>query len=128
MLEINKIYNLDCFNFLDKIDDNIVKQDVAKTPGFELHHVVPLAWSENIHHFKMLDKWENMVYVDAFSHAKITQNKNRNVVLGAVKDDITLVDYSDNEIYLKYQKNILYKPENKETIKKYNYELLNVLE
>lgn len=104
-----------------------VKQTVVKTSGFELHHVVPLAWSENIHHFKMLDKWENMVYIDAFSHAKITQNKNRNVILEVVKDDITLTDHSDNEVYLKHPENILYKPTNKNTMKKYNFELLNVL-
>jgi len=104
-----------------------VKQEVKKTPGFELHHVVPLAWSESIHHFKMLDKWENMVYIDAFSHAKITQNKNKNVILEVVENDITLSDYSDNEVYLKYQKNILYKPDNKKVMKKYNFELRNTL-
>ena len=104
-----------------------VKQEVVKILGFELHHVVPLAWSENIHHFKMLDKWENMVYIDAFSHAKITQNKNRNVVLEVAKNDITLTDYSDNEIYLKHKKNILYKPTNKIKMKEYNFELLNIL-
>ncbi len=104
-----------------------VKQTVVKTLGFELHHVVPLAWSENIHHFKMLDKWENMVYIDAFRHAKITQNKNRNVVLEVVKDDITLTDHSDNEVYLKYKENILYKPTNKDTMRDYNNELLNTV-
>jgi len=104
-----------------------VKHKVNKTPGFELHHVVPLAWSESIHHFKMLDKWENMVYIDAFSHAKITQNKNKNVILEIVENDITLSDYSDNEVYLKYQKNILYKPDNKGIMKKYNFELRNTL-
>jgi len=104
-----------------------VKQKISKTPGFELHHVVPLAWSENIHHFKMLDKWENMVYIDAFSHAKITQNKNRNVVLGVMKDDISLSDFSKNEVYLKYKENILYTPTNKNTMKNYNQELLNTI-
>jgi type II restriction enzyme len=104
-----------------------VKQKVSKTPGFELHHVVPLAWSENIHHFKMLDKWENMVYIDAFSHAKITQNKNRNVVLGVIKDDISLSDFSKNEVYLKYKENILYTPINKDTMKNYNKDLLNTI-
>jgi len=100
---------------------------VAKTSGFELHHVVPLAWSENIHHFKMLDKWENMVYIDGFSHAKITQNKNRNVVLEIVKNDITLADYSKNEVYLKHNENILYKPANKEAMRVYNKDLLNTI-
>jgi len=104
-----------------------VKQKVSRTPGFELHHIVPLAWSENMHHFKMLDKWENMVYIDAFSHAKITQNKNRNVVLGIKKDDISLSDFSNNEVYLKYKENILYTPTNKGTMKKYNQDLLKII-
>ncbi len=30
--------------------------NVIKTAGFELHHVVPLSWSESIYHFKLLDK------------------------------------------------------------------------
>jgi len=104
-----------------------VKQNVVKTSGFELHHVVPLAWSENIYHFKMLDKWENMVYIDGFSHARITQNKNRNVVLEVIKNDLTLTDYSDNEVYLKYNENILYMPMNKETMRDYNKDLINTL-
>ncbi|MFH1523009.1 MAG: hypothetical protein ABIE43_04310, partial [Patescibacteria group bacterium] len=104
-----------------------VKQKVVKTLGFEIHHVVPLAWSENIQHFKILDKWENMVYIDAFSHAKITQNKNRNIVLEVIKDDITLTDHSNNEVYLKYKENILYKPINKEIMRDYNNELLNTI-
>lgn len=104
-----------------------VKQNVVKTSGFELHHVVPLAWSENIYHFKMLDKWENMVYIDGFSHARITQNRNRNVVLEVVKNDITLTDYSDNEVYLKYNENILYMPTKKETMRDYNKDLINTL-
>ncbi len=105
-----------------------VKHEVDKTRGFELHHVVPLAWSENLHHFKMLDKWENMVYIDAFNHAKITQNNNRNVILNTHDNDISLKDYSDNEIYLKYKDNILYKLTKKEIMQQYNNELLNVLE
>lgn len=104
-----------------------VNHNISKVIGFELHHVVPLAWSENIHHFKLLDKWENLVYIDAFSHAKITQNGNRNVVMNFVKNDMTLSDYSDNEIYLKLRENIAYKPENKTELKKYNTTLLNTV-
>lgn len=104
-----------------------VKHKVLKTIGFELHHIVPLSWSENIHHFKILDKWENMVYIDAFSHAKITQNKNRNVILNAKRDDITLSDYSKNEVYLKYKDNILYAPIHKDVLVDYNRELINTV-
>jgi hypothetical protein len=102
---------------------------VKKSIGFELHHIVPLAWAENIHHFKMLDKWKNMVYIDAFSHAKITQNRHRHIVLIINNnDDIKLSDYTDNEVYLKYGYNIRYKPEYKMTMQQYNVDLLNTIE
>ena len=104
-----------------------VKNETEKIIGFELHHIVPLAWSESIHHFKLLDKWENMVYIDAFSHAKITQNNNRNVIMDFISDDMTLTDYSKNQIYLKIKENIAYKPINKIMLKKYNNELLNTI-
>ncbi|MGH7239350.1 MAG: restriction endonuclease subunit R, partial [Candidatus Saccharimonadales bacterium] len=94
---------------------------------FELHHIVPLSWSENIHHFRILDKWQNMVYIDAFSHAKITQNHNRNVVLDTKEEDITLSDYSNSVVYLKNKENIIYQPKNQSVMKKYNTELLNTV-
>src|SRR3989338_842422 len=104
-----------------------VKHKIEKTLGFELHHVVPLVWSESVHHLKMIDKWENMVYIDAFGHAKITQNRNRNVIMDFVNDDMILTDYSKNQVYLKYKKNISYKPTNKHVMKKYNFDLLNTI-
>ncbi len=54
---------------------------VEKRVGFELHHIVPLCWAKNREQFKVLDDWKNLVYIDAYSHAKITQNRNKNVVL-----------------------------------------------
>lgn len=101
-----------------------VNHKINKTIGFELHHVIPLSWSESEHHFKLLDKWQNMVYIDAFSHAKITQNKNRNIVMEIEKNDIKLSDYSNNEVYLKFKENILYKIANQIKMKKYNEDLL----
>ena len=68
-----------------------------------------------------------MVYIDAFGHAKITQNRNRNVIMDFVNDDMILTDYSKNQVYLKYKKNISYKPTNKHVMKKYNFDLLNTI-
>jgi len=104
-----------------------IKHEVSKVIGFELHHIVPLSWSENIHHFKMLDKWENMVYIDGYSHAKISQNHNKNVILDTEKEDMRLSDYSGKIVYLKYKDNIIYKPTNQSEMKKYNNELLNTI-
>lgn len=98
--------------------------DVIKTNGFELHHVVPLSWSESIYHFKMLDKWKNLIYIDGFNHAKITHNNNRNVVMEIENDDLILKDFSEYKIYLKFEENILYDPKHKNEMKKYNDTLI----
>ena len=102
--------------------------NVEKTPGFELHHVVPLGWSENEYQFKLLDKWENMVYIDGFSHAKITQNRSQNVVMDAVKDDLVLSDYNENKIYLKNRENILYSTDKQNIMLQYNKKLLHTVD
>ncbi len=104
-----------------------VNHKIQKVNGFEIHHVIPLAWSENTHHFKLIDRWENMIYIDGFNHAKITQNRNQNIVMNFVNNDMTLADYSNNQVYLKYIENIAYKPTNKEVMQKYNSELLNIV-
>lgn len=100
--------------------------NVEKTPGFELHHVVPLAWAESQQHFKLLDDWLNLVYIDAFSHAKITQNKNRNVLMSNDNKNIILSDNSRNNVYLKQNENILYAPNNLSNMLVYNDKLINI--
>ncbi len=104
-----------------------INHNIDKKPGFELHHIVPISWSENIHHFKILDKWENMLYIDGFSHAKITQNKNRNIILQIKNKDLKLLDYSDNEVYLQYMKNVVYQYKQQPILKKYNKDLLSTI-
>jgi len=80
-----------------------------------------------MHHFKMLDKWLNLVYIDAFSHARITQNKNKNVSLEFNGYDVRLSDYSNDEVYLKNKDNILYDINKSTKIKEYNTELLQTV-
>jgi hypothetical protein len=104
------------------------KHNVKKALGFELHHVVPLSWSENVHQFKLLDHWENMVYIDAFSHAKITQNNNRNVEMKTENSTIILSDYSGNTVVLDIIANVLYLPSNLPEMVSYNINLRNMYE
>ena len=94
-----------------------------KIPGFELHHVVALSLSESPEQYDMFDKWQNMVYIDAFKHAQITQNRNRNVIMCTKFDDILLIDYRNNVVYLKNKKNIAYKPELQSVMTEYNKSL-----
>lgn len=103
------------------------KHKVQKTNGFELHHVLPLSWSESAEQYKLFDKWENMVYIDAFSHAKISQNRNRNVNMTSRGDDIILSDYDNNSVHLISQKSILYDTFNKSKMLDYNRDLLTTI-
>ena len=96
------------------------KHEVEKKEGFELHHIVPLSWSESIHHFKLLDKWENMLYIDGYSHAKITQNRNRNIFLTACEENLLLSDRSKNEVPLLKDKNVIYSLKKQPILLEYN--------
>ncbi|MDR0955498.1 MAG: hypothetical protein LBM73_00035 [Candidatus Nomurabacteria bacterium] len=96
---------------------------VNQIPGFELHHVIPLSWSGSPEQYKLIDSWKNMVYIDAFSHAKITQNHNRNIKMSSYGDDLILSDYNDGRIYLVNRKNLAYDIRNQPTMLAYNEEL-----
>ncbi len=104
------------------------RHQVSRSPGFELHHVVPLSWSESQQQFKLFDNWKNMVYISAFDHATITQNRNRNVVMKASNRDIILSDYNGNNVYLKEGDNILYSIDKQPTMLSYNRRLRETVE
>lgn len=96
---------------------------VEKSMGYELHHVVPLSWSESAEQYKMFDKWQNMVYIDAFSHACITQNRNRNIFMRASGSDLVLSDLSGNDVELRHGYTIMYDVANQPLMLEYNEEL-----
>lgn len=104
------------------------QHNVTKQPGFELHHIVALAWAESENHFKLLDNWKNMVYIDGFNHAKITQNRNLNVLLDINQPDITLRDFSNYQIDFFYQKNVLWDPNHSALMLDYNQKLLDFVD
>ena len=101
---------------------------VNKKEGFELHHVVPLCWAKSKNEFFILDNHKNLVYIDGYSHARITQNNNKNVILNFNGNDATFTDFNDNTIYCVLDDNILYNPENQQEMKQYNNTLLESIE
>lgn len=104
------------------------KHIIEKKLGFELHHIIPLSWSDNIHQFKLLDSWQNMMYIDAYSHAKISQQHNRHVKLDFIADNVMLSKLDndkDNVIELIKQENIEYNVSYQSSMKLYNIDLLN---
>lgn len=103
--------------------DYFKNHNIQKKSGFELHHVVPLAWASSLEQFKLFDKWMNMVYIDGYSHSKITHNKSRNIVMSANKNDIILSDGSKNKVYLTDGKCIIYNKSKQALMLDYNKQL-----
>ena len=62
--------------------------------------------------------------IDAFSHAKITQNRNRYVRVDRNGNDISLSDDEGSSICLKHSINAIYLKKQIPDLKKYNYEIL----
>jgi len=103
-----------------------VNHRVEREAGFELHHVVPLSWAENDEHYNLLDKWKNLLYIDGFSHAKVTANNSRNVVMTNDNSTIILSDFANNHVELKIRENVIYSFEKLNILLTYNFELLNI--
>ena len=73
----------------------------------------------------MLDDWRNMIYIDGFTHARITQNRNLNVKMEVVQpDNLKLIDYSGSSLLVKFPENALYAKTNLPLMLKYNKDLL----
>ena len=100
---------------------------VKRTSGYELHHVVPLSWAESFEQYKLFDRWINMVYIDAYSHAKITQNGNRNIYMDTKGDNIELTDGFGGRVFLINKRSILYDTTKKEKMLDYNRQLRSTL-
>ena len=98
-----------------------------KERGFELHHVVPLSLAESIDHFTLLDDYRNLVYIDGYSHAMITQNRSRNVHMSNSDKDLILTDYDKKDVYLEFKKNVYYDPVRQRVMLDYNKELIKNL-
>lgn len=89
-----------------------------------MHHIVPLSWSENLYQFKLIDEWRNLLYVDAYKHALVTQNGNWNVRLAHQDNDLILSDYAGNTVDLEWMVNVLYAQQHLPEMLQYNKELL----
>jgi len=102
------------------------KHKLQKELGFELHHIVPLLWARNVTEFFLLDKWENMLYLDGKKHAIITQSGNRHVKLSFndMDNNIILRDSSNDAIKLLSGTNVLYNFELKQILSDTNKDIL----
>lgn len=97
---------------------------VARTKGFELHHMVPLCWAKTALEFSALDVWQNLIYIDGYKHAVITQNRNEHVKLSFEGDDLLLRNFGGDTVRCKAGENALYAPGKQEALLRCNRQLL----
>ena len=105
------------------------KHNVSKKIGFELHHVIPLLTARNRVEFQTLDVWENMIYIDGYTHSKISHSNNKNIKLDFNNDDIVLKDVAMiiDDIVCINKTNVLYDTSNQVTMMEFNDSINKIL-
>lgn len=114
---VNENYVFTSQEDVKKIKRSIVEKhryfkehNITKELGYELHHIIPLLWARNTTEFFLLDKWQNMLYIDAKKHAIITQSGNSHVKLRFKRENhnIILSDPLLNKLELVDKINVRY--------------------
>lgn len=98
--------------------------EIFKDILFELHHIVPFYYATDLEMLKIIDAWQNLIYIDANSHKLLTHNKNA-IRLNFKDDNVVLDDFLDFVLELKFNQNIKYKESLKSVMSEYNKRLLN---
>lgn len=100
---------------------------IKKEKGFELHHIIPLMSANSKEEYALLDTWINMIYIDAYTHAIISQTNNKNIDLEFEVLDIRLKDPSKiyEDINCIKDKNVLYESSYQEEMQAYNDKVLD---
>ncbi|WP_104638455.1 type II restriction endonuclease subunit R [Helicobacter bizzozeronii] len=106
-----------------------IDRQAMRKSGFELHHIVPLALARDQNEFSILDRWQNMILIDGYKHAQISQNGSRNIRAQFKDLDI---DFEDSQIpphvvSCVFGTNIKYNPDLKDLMQMTNANLLQAL-
>lgn len=110
---------------------NTIKQEYFNNHGvekdmiFELHHIVPFYFAKDIDALKIIDAWQNLIYIDANSHKRLTHKNGRNAIrLNFNGEDVILDDFVGFNLRLKFKENAKYKLALQSVMKEYNERLL----
>ena len=106
--------------------------NVEKKAGFELHHVVSLFMAKNRNQYSDLDVWQNMIYIDAFTHSRLHDTSRTYFRIKFDGDDLLLndiVEAKKNEpIHCQIDTNIIYNPKKQDDMLKCNQSILDYYE
>ena len=105
------------------------KHNISKEIGFELHHIIPLLTARNRIEFQTLDVWENMIYIDGYTHSKISHTNNKNTKLEFVGENVILQDMARvvDDILCVNKTNVLYDVSKQSVMKNYNKSINDIL-
>lgn len=110
---------------------NVIKQEyfknhkIEKDSIFELHHIVPFYFAKDIDTLKIIDNWQNLLYIDANSHKRLTHKSGRNAIRLNFKDkNVILDDFLGFDICLEFDKNAKYNVDLQDIMREYNQKLL----
>ncbi|CRF52632.1 hypothetical protein [Helicobacter ailurogastricus] len=106
-----------------------IDRQAMRKSGFELHHIVPLALARDQNEFSILDRWQNMILIDGYKHAQISQNGSRNIQAKFKKLDIDFEDFQipPHVVSCVFDTNIKYNPDLKDLMQTTNASLLHAL-
>ena len=103
---------------------------LQKTPGYVLHHIIPLKQAKDPNEWFLLDRWENMLYIDAKSHSIIHSydeyklfelkynKKSEEIFFNSIfKDDKTVICNKNTQA--KFNENLI------DEVLIWNYKILN---
>ena len=96
--------------------------NVEKREKFELHHIVPISSARNKEEAKMVDNYINLIYIHQRQHRRISQNRNKNVVLTIDPSEAIFSDFeNNNSVKTENEKNALYTKETRKIKKMADY-------
>ena len=96
---------------------------------FELHHIYPIALAEDSYEFKLIDSWENLIYISPNKHAAFPKRNNpfTNILKLNEKEISFGNKFLENQINVENNKDCKYNPNLIDKILKYN-KMLNKTE
>lgn len=77
----------DCCRSLIQKHYYFEKHKISKSRGYRLHHVIKLSQAKNIAEYKMLDVWENMIYIYGGIHDEIHDSDKDKLYILKIHDN-----------------------------------------
>lgn len=109
-------------------NDALLWHDADKQPGWELHHICPIAYATCAEELKLIDSVENLLYVPQASHRRVPSRDNRFVKLEYDAANVLLtnpVATPQEQVLFVIPREVLVRPDRLDAMVAYNEKLLS---